>query len=163
MFQGKEKVLEVKDLNISFETHTGVVNAIRGVSFDLLKGETLAIVGESGSGKSVTTKSIMGMLPGNATINSGKINFNYINNEGKESTRSIIDLTEKQLQEHIRGKRIGMIFQDPMTSLDPTMTIGKQIMEGMLEHLDITKEKATEKALKLLEKVGIVDPLRTFK
>ncbi len=162
MFEDKNKVLEIKDLNISFKTHQGVVNAIRGVSFDLLKGETLAIVGESGSGKSVTTKTIMGLLPGNGKINSGEINFTYTNIHGQESTREITSLTEKQLQEHIRGKRIGMIFQDPMTSLNPTMKIGKQIMEGMLEHLDVTKEQAKKRAVNLLRKVGITNPEQRF-
>ncbi len=162
MFKDREKVLEVKDLNISFKTHQGIVNAIRGVNFDLFKGETLAIVGESGSGKSVTTKTIMGILPSNGVINSGEIKFSYTNIHNQPAEREIISLTEKQLQQHIRGKRIGMIFQDPMTSLNPTMKIGKQIMEGMLEHLSITKEEARQKAVKLLRKVGITNPEQRF-
>ncbi|MET1238409.1 oligopeptide ABC transporter ATP-binding protein Opp1D, partial [Enterococcus faecalis] len=105
-----EKVLEVKDLRISFDTFAGKVNAIRGVSFDLYKGETLAIVGESGSGKSVTTRSIMRLLSSNANIDNGEILF-----KGQD----IVHKTEKQMQA-IRGKEIAMIFQDPMTSLDPT-------------------------------------------
>ncbi len=153
----KETVLEVRNLNISFNTYSGEVNAIRGVSFDLFKGETLAIVGESGSGKSVTTKAIMGMLSGNSNINDGTIKFKYTNKHNQESERSILTLTEKQLQRHIRGKRIGIIFQDPMTSLDPTMKIGKQIMEGILEHLDVTKQEAKVRAIELLDKVGIVN------
>ncbi len=162
MFKAEDKVLEVKNLNISFNTHQGTVNAIRGVSFDLLKGETLAIVGESGSGKSITTKTIMGLLPSNGAVNDGEINFSYTNKHGKPSKREILALSEKQLQEHIRGKRIGMIFQDPMTSLNPTMKIGKQIMEGMLEHLSITKEEAQKKAIGLLRKVGITNPEQRF-
>ena len=119
-----EKILEVKDLNISFHTFSGEVQAIRGVNFELKKGETLAIVGESGSGKSVTTKAIMRLLPpGNSEIKSGEILF-----EGKDLAK----LTEKEMQK-IRGKDISMIFQDPMTSLNPTMKIGKQIMEPIVK------------------------------
>src|SRR5213080_5560741 len=104
-----EKILQVKDLNISFHTFAGEVKAIRGISFDLYKGETLAIVGESGSGKSVTTKSIMRLLPEqNSEIKSGEILF-----EGKDLTK----LKDSQMQK-IRGKEISMIFQDPMTSLN---------------------------------------------
>ena len=107
------KILEVKNLEISFDTYAGKVQAIRGVNFHLNKGETLAIVGESGSGKSVTTRSIMRLLSSNANIDSGEILFKGENIVGK---------TEKEMQK-IRGKEIAMIFQDPMTSLDPTMTL----------------------------------------
>nr|WP_200878199.1 ABC transporter ATP-binding protein [Neobacillus sedimentimangrovi] len=144
-----EKVLEVKDLNISFHTFAGEVKAIRGVSFDLLKGETLAIVGESGSGKSVTTKSIMRLLPEhNSEIKSGQILF-----EGKDLTK----LTDKQMQK-IRGKDISMIFQDPMTSLNPTMKIGSQIMEPLIKHQNLSKTAARERAIELLKLVGIPKP-----
>src|SRR5574342_600941 len=120
-----ENILEVKDLNISFHTFAGEVQAIRGVNFELKKGETLAIVGESGSGKSVTTKAIMRLLPpGNSEIKSGQILF-----DGKDLTK----LTDRQMQK-IRGKDISMIFQDPMTSLNPTMQVGKQIMEPLVKH-----------------------------
>src|SRR6478735_1295590 len=125
-----EKVLEVKDLNISFHTFSGEVKAIRGVSFDLYNGETLAIVGESGSGKSVTTKSIMRLLPEqNSEIKSGEILFN-----GMDLTK----LSGKQMQK-IRGHDISMIFQDPMTSLNPTMKIGNQIMEPLIKHQKMSK------------------------
>ncbi|WP_163182944.1 MULTISPECIES: ABC transporter ATP-binding protein [Neobacillus] len=144
-----EKVLEVKDLYISFHTFAGEVKAIRGVSFDLLKGETLAIVGESGSGKSVTTKSIMRLLPEhNSEIKSGQILF-----EGKDLTK----LTDKQMQK-IRGKDISMIFQDPMTSLNPTMKIGSQIMEPLIKHQNLSKTAARERAIELLKLVGIPKP-----
>lgn len=144
-----KKILEVTDLNISFHTFAGEVQAIRGVNFDLYEGETLAIVGESGSGKSVTTKSIMRLLPpDNSEIKKGKILF--------ENT-DIVQATEKQMQK-IRGKDISMIFQDPMTSLNPTMTIGKQIMEPLLKHQKLSKDEARERALKLLELVGIPKP-----
>ena len=111
------KILEVKDLEISFDTYAGKVRAIRCVNFYLNKGETLAIVGESGSGKSVTTRSIMRLLSSNANIDAGQILF-----KGKD----IVEKTEREMQK-IRGKEIAMIFQDPMTSLDPTMPIGKQV------------------------------------
>ena len=131
-----ENILEIKDLNISFHTFSGEVQAIRGVNFDLKKGETLAIVGESGSGKSVTTKTIMRLLPpGNSEIKSGEILF-----EGKDLAK----LSEKEMQQ-IRGKDISMIFQDPMTSLNPTIKMGKQIMEPMLKHQKVSKEEAKQK------------------
>lgn len=140
-----EKVLEVKELAISFETFAGKVHAIRGVSFDLYKGETLAIVGESGSGKSVTTRSIMKLLANNATIDQGEILF---------KNSDLVKKTEKEMQ-LIRGKDIAMIFQDPMTSLDPTMTIGNQVAESLRKHKKISKKDALERALSLLQLVGI--------
>jgi oligopeptide transport system ATP-binding protein len=141
-----EKILEVKDLNISFHTFSGEVKAIRGVSFDLFNGETLAIVGESGSGKSVTTKSIMRLLPEqNSEIKTGQILF-----EGKDITQ----LNDKEMQK-IRGKDISMIFQDPMTSLNPTMKIGKQIMEPLIKHQNMSRHAAKERAIELLKLVGI--------
>lgn len=144
-----ENILEVKDLNISFHTFAGEVKAIRGVNFELKKGETLAIVGESGSGKSVTTKAIMRLLPpGNSEIKQGEIMF-----EGKDLTK----LTDKQMQK-IRGQDISMIFQDPMTSLNPTMTVGKQIMEPLVKHQNMSKSAASERAVQLLKLVGIPKP-----
>lgn len=140
-----EKILEVKDLEISFDTYAGKVQAIRQVSFDLHQGETLAIVGESGSGKSVTSRSIMGLLASNANIEQGEILFNGEN---------IVEKSEKEMQK-IRGKEIAMIFQDPMTSLDPTMKIGKQVAESLLIHSKISKKDAQKAALRLLNLVGI--------
>ena len=125
-----EKVLEVKDLRISFDTFAGKVNAIRGVSFDLYKGETLAIVGESGSGKSVTTRSIMRLLSSNANIDNGEFCLKD----------KILFINRKQMQA-IRGKEIAMIFQDPMTSLDPTMPIGKQVAESLIKHNKVSKRR----------------------
>ncbi|WP_409304658.1 ABC transporter ATP-binding protein [Peribacillus sp. SCS-155] len=146
-------ILEVKDLNISFHTFGGEVQAIRGVNFNLKKGETLAIVGESGSGKSVTTKSIMRLLPeGNSEIKQGEMLF-----EGKDLAK----LSEKQMQK-IRGKDIAMIFQDPMTSLNPTMKIGKQIMEPILKHQNASKSEAKARAIELLKLVGIPQPEQRF-
>ncbi|RFU68023.1 ABC transporter ATP-binding protein [Peribacillus saganii] len=148
-----EKILEVKDLNISFHTFAGEVKAIRGVDFDLYKGETLAIVGESGSGKSVTTKSIMRLLPpGNSEIKGGQMLFN-----GKDLAK----LSDKQMQK-IRGKDISMIFQDPMTSLNPTIKIGKQIMEPIVRHQNMSKSAAKERAIELLRLVGIPQPEKRF-
>ncbi len=145
--------MQVKDLNISFHTFAGEVQAIRGVDFDLLKGETLAIVGESGSGKSVTTKSIMRLLPkNNSEIKKGEILF-----EGKDLTK----LSEKEMQK-IRGKDISMIFQDPMTSLNPTMKIGKQIMEPIIKHQNLSKSAAKERTIELLKLVGIPMPEARF-
>ena len=141
-----ENILQVKDLEISFKTYAGEVQAVRGVSFDLRRGETLAIVGESGSGKSVTAKSIMRLLPAaNSLIKGGEITF-----EG----RDILSLYEKQMQE-VRGSKIAMVFQDPMTSLDPTMRVGRQITESLKKHLGMSGARASERAVELLEMVGI--------
>ena len=140
-----QKILEVNHLKINFQTFAGTVQAIRDVSFNLKKGETLAIVGESGSGKSVTTRSIMGLLAPNAKIVSGEIKY-----KGQD----LLLETEKQMDDH-RGNDISMIFQDPMTSLDPTMPIGKQVAEPLLIHGKISKEKALTRAQEVLELVGI--------
>ena len=159
----REKVLEIRDLSISFKTSSAQINAIRGVDIDLFKGETLAIVGESGSGKSVTMKAAMGILEKNSIINSGSIVFTY-KPEGKEKiTIDLLKLSKKEMRRDINGKHLAMIFQDPMTSLDPTMTVGKQIMEGMIWHFGISGKEAYEKALNLLEEVGINDPEKRIK
>ncbi len=143
------KLLEVNNLQVSFETYAGEVQAVRGVTFDLRKGETLAIVGESGSGKSVTSKALMGLIPTPpGHIKGGEILF-----DGKDLTK----LTDKQMQ-HVRGKEIAMIFQDPMTSLNPTMTVGKQIMEGLIKHQKISTANAKSRTIELLELVGISNP-----
>ena len=152
----KEKVLEVRDLSISFTTSAGKVNTIRGVNLDLYKGETLAIVGESGSGKSVTMKAVMGILSSNGEINSGSIKFSYYRDKEKVDV-DILKLSKKEMRKRINGKRIAMIFQDPMTSLNPTMTIGAQIMEGMIWHYKTPKKEAHDKAVELLKLVGITD------
>ncbi|NCB33496.1 MAG: ABC transporter ATP-binding protein [Erysipelotrichia bacterium] len=159
----KDRVLSIRDLNISFETAAGTVNAIRGVRMDLFRGETIAIVGESGSGKSVTVKTIMGILAGNGKIESGEINYIYQNEKGETETVDMTKLSQKEIRYRFNGKHIAMVFQDPMTSLDPTMQIGKQIMEGMILHEKISKEEAKKRAIALLTEVGIENPEKRFK
>ena len=163
MSEAAEKILDIRNLDISFKTNAGVVHAIRGVNFDLCRGETVAIVGESGSGKSVTVKSVMGLLDANATVNSGEILYTYQAPDGEKKTVDLLKLSKKMLRQHINGQRIAMVFQDPMTSLDPTMTIGKQIMEGMFLHLNMSKEEARKRAIELLDMVGIPDAEKRFK
>jgi oligopeptide transport system ATP-binding protein len=150
----REKVLSIRDLSISFKTSAGSINAIRGVNLDLYRGETIAIVGESGSGKSVTMKAAMGILSSNGEINSGNIDFTYYRDNEKVEV-DILKLSKKEMRKRINGKRVAMIFQDPMTSLNPTMTIGAQIMEGMIWHYKTPKKEAEKRAIELLELVGI--------
>lgn len=150
--KNNEKVIEVKDLYVTFNAFKGKVHAVRGVSFDLFKGETLAIVGESGSGKSVTSKSIMGILSKNANIERGEITF---------KNKDLIKLTDDELSK-IRGSEIGMIFQDPMSSLDPVMKIGKQITEALILKHKISKEVAKTKAIEIMKAVGIPQPEKRY-
>lgn len=148
-----EHLLEVKDLAISFNTREGEVQAVRGVSFHVNKGETLAIVGESGSGKSVSSQAVMQLLPKpQAIYKRGEIWFN---------SQELTSKTEKQMQK-IRGKEIGMIFQDPMTSLNPTIKVGKQITEVLHLHEGMNKKQAYDRAVELLGLVGIPAPERRF-
>ena len=163
MSETPRKILDVRNLDISFKTNAGTVHAIRGVNIDLCEGETVAIVGESGSGKSVTMKAVMGLLDSNATVNSGEILYTYKEKDGTEKTADLLKMSKKDLRHHINGQRIAMVFQDPMTSLDPTMTIGKQIMEGMFLHLHLDKEEARRRAIELIDLVGIPDAEKRFK
>ncbi len=140
MSENLEKVLEVKDLKISFYTDNGILKAVRGVSFDLHKGETLCIVGESGSGKSVTSKTIMGILSNNAIIEGGSVMY-----EGE----NLLEISEEEFH-RIRGKKIGMIFQDPLSSLNPISRIGKQITEATLINGNKLKRMYDEKIAKEL-------------
>ncbi len=151
-YMNNEVILSVKDLRISFRAYGGKVQAVRGISFDLYRGETLAIVGESGSGKSVSIKAIMGILANNAIIEEGEILY-----AGKDLTK----VKEDDFHE-IRGKRIGLIFQDPLSALNPIMKIGKQITEVLRLNKKVTKEEAREKALELMRAVGIPDVERRF-
>ncbi len=146
-------LLEVRDLYTSFFTDSGEVKAVNGVSFNLEKGRTLGIVGESGSGKSVTSYSVMGILGGNGKVVSGSIKF-----DGKE----LVDANEKTMK-NIRGNRISIIFQDPMTSLNPTYTIGHQLMEAILLHTDRNNKQAYLRALEMLELVNINEPEKRMK
>ena len=150
-----EPLLEVKNLRINVKTYAGLVQAVRGVDFTLAKGETLAIVGESGSGKSVTSNALMRLIPQPA----GRYEDGQILFEGKD----LLKLSEREM-ESIRGNEIAMIFQDPMTALNPTMRVGKQIMEVILTHKKgVSKEAAKQRAIELLAEVGIPDPERRFK
>jgi len=149
-----EKVLEVKDLHVSFTTYGGEVKAVRGVSFDLHKGETLAIVGESGCGKSVTSQSIMRLIPHPpGRITQGSVLF-----KGKDLTK----VSEPEMRK-IRGADISMIFQDPMTALNPTLTVGDQIMEGIIQHKKVSNAEAKKQALDMLNLVGIPSPTERLK
>ncbi|HET6872102.1 MAG TPA: ABC transporter ATP-binding protein [Sporolactobacillaceae bacterium] len=139
-------LLEIKDLHVTFSTYNAKVQAVRGVNLEVKAGETLAIVGESGSGKSVTSKAVMGLVPNPP----GKITGGEILFEGQDLTK----LSQRKMQA-IRGKDISMIFQDPMTSLNPTMTIGKQIMEGLKKHQKMSSSDAKKRAVELLQLVGI--------
>ncbi len=149
-----KKLLEVNDLKINFKTYAGIVQAVRGVSFELFEGETLAIVGESGSGKSVTSNAIMKLIPQPPGI--------YAGGEIKLDGRDLVPLTDKQMSK-VRGNEIAMIFQDPMTALNPTMRVGRQITEVILKHQKISSSEAKDRAIKLLDLVGIPMPEKRFK
>jgi len=142
-----EPALQVEHLEVDFPTKDGVVHAVRGVDLSLAPGEVLGIVGESGSGKSVTALATMGLLPKGATVR-GSIRF---------GGDDLLTLKEKELTK-VRGTGIAMIFQDPMTSLNPVYTIGWQITEAILAHQDISKDAAMARAIELLAKVGIPNP-----
>ena len=151
--KARETILKVNNLRINFKAYGGLVQAVRGVSFDVKRGETVAIVGESGSGKSVSIKAIMGILANNAIIEDGVIEY-----DGMDLTK----VKEAQFHE-IRGKRIGLIFQDPLSALNPIMKIGKQITEVLLiNDRKMTKEAAKERALELMRAVGIPQPELRF-
>ncbi|MBR0139384.1 MAG: ABC transporter ATP-binding protein [Firmicutes bacterium] len=143
-----EPILQVKDLTVSFNAFAGTVKAVRGVSFDLNPHETLAIVGESGSGKSVTIKAILGILPKNGRIESGEIIYH-----GEDLAK----YTEEDFYK-IRGKKISLVFQDPLSALNPIMKIGKQITEALILSKAIDRSKAKERAIELMEAVGIPEP-----
>ena len=147
------KVLEVKDLVTTFRIDKKEYEVLRGVSFDLNENETLCMVGESGCGKSVTTLSVMGLLPNNGRIVSGSIKLN-----GQELTT----MSPKELNT-LRGKQMGMIFQEPMTALNPLLTIGRQMTESLMLHRGMSKKEAMATAVSYLEKVGIANPEERLK
>ena len=154
MANERETILSVKDLNIKFNLRGRQLHAIRGVSLDLYKGESLAIVGESGSGKSVFVKSFMGLLDANGWVDSGEIMYN-----GKDLTKF---KSEKDWLT-VRGKQIAMVLQDPMTSLNPLKTIGAQIVEAIELHQGLHGEAAHKEMISVLEDVGINNPERRAK
>ncbi|WP_082235120.1 ABC transporter ATP-binding protein [Halobacillus massiliensis] len=142
------QLLNVQNLVTSFRTSSGKVQAVRDISFSVSRGETLCIVGESGCGKSITSLSVMGLLPNNGEITSGSIQFNE---------QELTIKSEEQLR-RIRGNEISMIFQEPMTALNPVFTIGFQLMEPLKIHTNLSSAQAKEKAVHLLDQVGIPDP-----
>jgi oligopeptide transport system ATP-binding protein len=144
-------ILEVKDLKVSFHTYAGEVHAVRGVTFNLKKGECLAIVGESGSGKTVTSKAIMRLIP----TPPGEIKKeSQVLFDGK---LDIAKMSDKEM-ESVRGSEMGMIFQDPMTSLNPTMKVGAQISEGLIKHQGLSRSAARERSIEMLRLVGMPNP-----
>ena len=141
-----ENLLEVRDLKVSFQTFFGEVEAVRGISYNLEKGKTLAIVGESGCGKSVSANAIMQLLPKPPVLyKGGEIVFKGEN---------LLEKSEKEMT-NIRGNEISMVFQDPMTSLNPTMKVGKQIVEGLKRHKKISNSEARQIAIEMLKKVSV--------
>jgi oligopeptide transport system ATP-binding protein len=147
------KVLEVRDLVTRFHTMDGIVHAVNGVSFDLQAGETLAIVGESGSGKSVTMMSLLGLIP----MPPGKVEQGEAIFHSREGTRDLLRLSQPELRE-VRGGQIGFVFQDPISSLNPILTIGEQISESLSKHLNLSREDSRRRTIELLQQVGIPDP-----
>ena len=154
MNENREIVLSVKDLVVKFNLRGQVLTALRGITMDLYKGESLAIVGESGSGKSVFCKNFMGLLDNNGWIDNGTIEYGGMDLAKFKGDKDWIK---------IRGKRIAMVFQDPMTSLNPLKTVGKQVEEAFTLHNNVTKEEAKKRTLELLDDVGINDPERRYK
>lgn len=146
-------LLNVENLNVTFRTEDEIVSAVRNVSFSVKKGKTLCIVGESGSGKSVSCHAITGLTPKNGIAIADKIHFDDLEMD---------NLSEKQLLK-IRGKRIAMVFQDPVTSLNPVHTVGNQIAESLSLHRGLTGNKATKEVINLLEMVGIPEPSQRIK
>jgi oligopeptide transport system ATP-binding protein len=145
---GREPLLSVEDLRVQFWTGGGTVYAVNGISFEIAPGETLGIVGESGCGKSVTALSLLGLLPRAGRVKGGSAHFD---------DRDLLQLKDRELRK-LRGKEIGMIFQDPMTSLNPVLTIGRQLREPLEEHFGMSRKQATARAAELVERVGIPSP-----
>ncbi|WP_234123483.1 ABC transporter ATP-binding protein [Clostridium hydrogenum] len=148
-----EKLLQINNIHTSFHTHMGEVQSVRGVTIDLDKGEAIGVVGESGSGKSITMMTVMRLLDSNGEIKTGEILF-----EGKDLAK----ISEKEM-EKIRGNEIGMIFQDPMTSLNPVLTIGDQLSEPLIKHKKLSKSEARKKVIEMLGLVGIPSPEKRIK
>jgi oligopeptide transport system ATP-binding protein len=143
-----EPLLSVRDLEVRFRTSRGTVHAVNRISFDIEPGETLGIVGESGCGKSVTSLALLGILARNGRVTNGTAHF---------MGRDLLQLKDRELR-HIRGKDVAMIFQDPMTSLNPVLTVGRQIREALETHFALSKQEAHERSVELLDQVGIPSP-----
>ena len=156
-----DNLLEVKNLKISFKTDEGIITAVDGVNFTVKHGETLGIVGESGSGKSVSTWSIMRLLPKNSIIDK-KSSIQFRKKDGKVVDITKLKARSKELRK-IRGGEVALIFQEPMSSFSPVYTIGNQISEAVLQHRDVSKEEAQEIAIDMLDRVGIANPRQRFK
>lgn len=148
-----ETVLEIKNLSVSFDTKNGEVEAVRDVSFSVKKGEVLAIVGESGCGKTVMSQSVLKLLPRNSRIKSGQILV-----EGTDIT----NYKEKEMQ-RLRGTTLSMVFQDPMMTLNPTIPVGVQITEAILQHEKVSREEAKQRAIEMLQLVGIEDAAQRYR
>jgi len=146
-------LLDVNELEVSFFTHAGEVKAVRKISYDLKYGEAMGIVGESGSGKSVSSYALMGIIPEPGKVLGGSIKF---------EDREITSLSETQMQK-LRGKDVGMVFQDPMTSLNPLFTVGSQIDESLKKHTDLNKKEREKRIIELFELVGINQPEKRLK
>src|SRR5437588_6032041 len=143
-----ERLLDVKDLQVHFNTEDGIVHAVDGVSFDLERGKVLGIVGESASGKSVTAMTLMGLTRDVNTRFEGQVTY---------KGQNLLELNEEQMQ-HFRGNEMGMIFQDPMTAMNPVYTVGAQIVEAITTHEKADKRSAKRRAVELLRQVGIPNP-----
>ena len=153
-----QSVLSMRDLRVSFKTAAGLVRAVRGVSLEVPRGKTVAIVGESGSGKSITVKQIMGIHAHGEVHESGQALFSYEDEKDGPTTVDVLKLSSKELSRRLLGRHLAMVFQDPMTSLDPTMTIGRQLEEGMIQHQRIARDEARRRSVELLDRVGITEP-----
>jgi oligopeptide transport system ATP-binding protein len=149
--RSKNKILEIEDLRVQFNTPEGTVHAVNGVSYDIREGEAVAIVGESGSGKSVSMMSLLGLIP----IPPGEI----VSGSATFLGRDLLQMKESELED-VRGKEIGMIFQDPMTSLNPVLSLQLQLSEALKKHHNRTQEQANDRAVEMMELVGIPDPAR---
>jgi oligopeptide/dipeptide ABC transporter ATP-binding protein len=147
------ELLEVEDLKVDFRSADGLVRAVGGISYDVAEGETVAVVGESGCGKSVSALAILGLVPSPPGRIEGRIHF---------AGRDLLTLGEDQIRA-VRGRQIAMVFQEPMTSLNPLLTIGTQLTEGMRRHLGIDRQEAVRRAVELLRLVGIAEPERRLK
>lgn len=153
----KKRILSVSNLSVSFKVKNGEVNALRDLSFELYEGETLAIVGESGSGKTICAKAIMGLLDSNGDCVSGKIDYTLNKPDGSHEQVDLASLEEREFQS-IRGREIAMVFQNPMTSLNPVMSIGEQIEECLKKHRGLNKLESKKRAIDLIDMVGISEP-----